>query len=437
MATEKMEPPIMLNKVTKAFTLWNKFRFLKRSRLEIEALQSRKLRTLVAHAYATVPYWRDFFDKHHLKPADILSVKDMHKIPLTSKKDLVGLDRNQITSTHFDPKALTPIKTSGSTGEPFVFFADPGYLRIVSLDTLRSKIRHGLRPRNRMLRIGGDQTDLKRPANPFEQMFFHTALLSSFTAPEEILPVYERFKPHVVWSFISILYSFSLWLETRRIRLSWKPRFLLCSAEMVHDFMRRKVEDTFGAKIVDRYSTTELGVVADECQTHGGYHLYEDSIIAEIVEIGGLPHFVGTNLDNYATPFIRYNTRDVCQPWPEMTSVCGCGLTTNKIQTICGRDNDFLKSPDGQIIAPTRLIYLMRESYHVVRKFRFVQNSPETVRVTLTMKSKGAPVDFADLAENIRRVTGGLAADIHLADDIAPDPSGKMRIIHYSAGEPE
>lgn len=428
---------MILNKVTKAFALWNKFRFLKQSRREIEALQSKKLSALVAHAYATVPYWRKFFDKHRLKPADISSVRDLHKIPLTSKKNLVGLDRDQITSTHFDPKTLTPIKTSGSTGEPFVFFADPRYQRIVSLDTLRSKMRHGLRPMDRVLRIGGDVTDLTRPANPFEQMFFRVARLSSFTALEEILPVYERFKPHVVWSFISNLYTLCLWMETRDIRLSWKPRFLLCSMETVHDFMRRKVEDTFGAKIVDRYSTAELGVVADECQTHGGYHVYEDSVIGEIVEIGGLPYFVGTNLDNYATPFIRYNTRDVCRPWPEAQSACACGLTTNKIQVIIGRDNDFLKGPDGQKIPPATLIYLMRKHYHAIGKFRFVQNSPETLRVTITMKYKDAPLDFADLAENIRRVTGGLAADIHLADDIAPDPGGKLRIIQYSAGEPE
>ncbi|MFO7570228.1 MAG: hypothetical protein R6W75_10565 [Smithellaceae bacterium] len=425
----------MLNKATKAFLLWNKFRFLKRSRKDIEALQSRKLRALVAHAYATVPYWRDFFCAHHLKPDDIVSVKDLRRIPLTSKKDLVGLARERITSDAFDPNTLTLIKTSGTTGEPFSFFADPLYQRVVSLDTLRSKMRHGLRPGDRILRIGGDETDIGRPARPFDQMFFRMARLPSKTAPAEIFRFYQAFRPHVVWSFISGLHALSLWMESQNVRPVWKPRFMICSAEVVHDFAREKVEDTFGANVVDRYSTAELGVIADECRTGSGYHLYEDSVIVEIVQAGGLPYLVGTNLDNYATPFIRYNTRDVCHPQQENRARCTCGLTTHKIQNIVGRDNDFLKSPEGRDIAPTALIYVMRPYYHAIAKFRFIQDSPESVQLVVVPRDTEALPILTKLADDVRQATCGLKPEIIRADHINPDPSGKLRIIQYCVGK--
>ncbi|WP_155319431.1 hypothetical protein [Desulfosarcina alkanivorans] len=81
--------------------------------------------------------------------------------------------------------------------------------------------------------------------------------------------------------------------------------------------MRDKVSEAFRARVIDRYATAELGVVADSCEQGGGHHIFEDSVYAEFPEVDGVTCFVGTNLDNYATPFIRYHTFDACKPWPD------------------------------------------------------------------------------------------------------------------------
>src|SRR5262245_56501247 len=43
---------------------------------ELYELQAKRLRALVAHAYATVPYYRSVFEQRRLKPDDIRTPAD-------------------------------------------------------------------------------------------------------------------------------------------------------------------------------------------------------------------------------------------------------------------------------------------------------------------------------------------------------------------------
>src|SRR5262245_56965676 len=57
--------------------------------IEQQALyQEQLLRRIVEQAYWHVPYYRDLFDRIHLKPADIQQVRDLQKIPILTKKNL-------------------------------------------------------------------------------------------------------------------------------------------------------------------------------------------------------------------------------------------------------------------------------------------------------------------------------------------------------------
>src|SRR5262245_52024089 len=58
------------------------------SRAELEAYQDERLRAVVAHAYATVPFYRRRFDAHKLTPADIRGGADLPKLPLLTRQDI-------------------------------------------------------------------------------------------------------------------------------------------------------------------------------------------------------------------------------------------------------------------------------------------------------------------------------------------------------------
>jgi hypothetical protein len=69
-----------------------------------------------------------------------------------------------------------------------------------------------------------------------------------------------------------------------------------------------------------------------ECREHDGYHLWEDTVLAEHLSTDGndpvsgdeVGELVATNLDDLAAPLIRYRSDDLVRMSGD---VCGCGRT--------------------------------------------------------------------------------------------------------------
>ena len=58
------------------------------SRGELAALQSERLQKTVRLVYDNVPVYRAKMEEKKLRPEDIRSVEDLHKLPFTTKQDL-------------------------------------------------------------------------------------------------------------------------------------------------------------------------------------------------------------------------------------------------------------------------------------------------------------------------------------------------------------
>jgi phenylacetate-CoA ligase len=418
----------MIQKIRKYLELKRKIRFPRLSRSDIDAIQFRKLKTIVEHAYKSVPYYRALFKKHRFSPGDLRTLEDIRKIPLTSKKDLLSLDKAEITSNAFKENDLYMTKSSGTTGEPFSFYMDKKYMNSIGLEALRAMMLHGYRLTDKVIKISGEREDLHWLRSPLNLFFLKTVSFSSFSDYRKIVDFYDRFKPGVLRGYITSLFALATWLDENSIRLEHKPKFMHCSAETVHDFMREKVSKVFHSRIIDRYATIELGTVAVEC-VFGGYHIFEDSVLAEVVEISGGKYFVGTNLNNFATPFIRYNTSDICEPWQDGSGACRCGMKTKKISRITGRDNDFIKTPGGGLLSPADLLFFMRTYYPYIDKFRFVQDDERSLRLDIVLRGESAEENLNKLRDRFSDIGRGLVLGVNATKDIPKDKSGKMRII--------
>lgn len=419
----------MISKFRTYLEIRRKMRFMGLPRKEIEQIQLHKMKILVEHAYSTVPFYHELFGNHRFNPKDLKTLDDIKKIPIISKNDLLTLDETQITSSVFKKTDLCEAKSSGTTGEPFSFYMDKKYLASVGLESLRAQMLHGYRLTDKVLTISGEHEDLGWFKSPLQLLFLRDASFSSFSSPSRIVDFYIRFKPDIIKGFITSIYAFALWLEEKNIILEHKPKFIICSAETVHDFMREKISEVFQTKVIDRYATIELGVVAVECK-FGGYHIFEDSVLPEIVEINDMKYFVGTNLNSFATPFIRYNTFDICEPWSEDEEICPCGMNTRKLKGILGRDNDFIKTPEGKLIAPIDLIFFMRSYYPFVKKFRFVQDDINSLRLEVVLRKEDNARALCELHDRLKDIAKGLFFDINIVEDIPKDASGKMRIVY-------
>src|SRR6201988_1945944 len=89
------------------------------SRDEIMALQTRRLKWSIAHAYDNVAHYRKAFDKAGVHPSDFTQLADLAKFPFTVKTDLrdnypfnmFAVPREKLVRVH---------GSSGTTGKPIV-----------------------------------------------------------------------------------------------------------------------------------------------------------------------------------------------------------------------------------------------------------------------------------------------------------------------------
>src|SRR5690606_1261138 len=90
----------------------------------LRELQNEKLRRLIRHAYRNVPYYRARMQERGLTPDDIRGADDLHRLPLLDKQAIRDHLYFDIMSENHDKSQILEIATSGSTGEPFVCYAD-------------------------------------------------------------------------------------------------------------------------------------------------------------------------------------------------------------------------------------------------------------------------------------------------------------------------
>ncbi len=79
----------------------------------IERLQSRRLQSIVRHAYETVPYYRRTMEELGLRPGDFQTVADLAKLPLIDATT-VRRDPDQFASTAYDDRSRHAFHSSGN-----------------------------------------------------------------------------------------------------------------------------------------------------------------------------------------------------------------------------------------------------------------------------------------------------------------------------------
>jgi len=108
------------------------------SRNQLREIQLLRLRNLLIHAYRTVPYYRELFQSSDINPLKISNLEDLHQIPLLSKDDVRENIHFSLFSRSHKKGEMQRIQTSGSTGEPFVCYADKFQLEMRFATTLRA-----------------------------------------------------------------------------------------------------------------------------------------------------------------------------------------------------------------------------------------------------------------------------------------------------------
>lgn len=317
----------------------------------LEAIQLRRLQALVERVYNLVPFYRQKYDAAGIKPGDIKSLKDLQRLPFTTKQDLrdnypfgmFAVPMEQVVRIH---------ASSGTTGKPTVV----GYTQR-DIQTWSELIARTLSA------AGVSRGDMVHNAYGYGLftggLGFHYGIerlgasvipVSGGNTKRQIM-LLQDFGPTV----ITCTPSFSLHLYDVAKDMgvdfaSLKLRVGICGAEPWSEAMRGEIEKKLGIDALDVYGLSEImgpGVSIECLEAKNGLHMFEDHFLPEIIDpntleplpYGQVGELVITTLTKEAFPVIRYRTRDISTLHPEP---CKCGRTMVRMGRIQGRTDDML-----------------------------------------------------------------------------------------------
>ena len=413
-------------------------------RERIEALQASRLSTLVRHAAAHVPYYRQRFAATGVDAASVRHARDLAGLPLLTKQDIRAAGDALRAD---DAGSLTRSNTGGSSGEPLTFFLG------------RERVSHDVAAKWRATRWWG--VDIGDPelviwGSPIElgaqdrvrllrDHLFRTRLVSAFDLSarrlDEIVERIRAARPRMLFGYPSALARIAQHAEASGVRLADAGiAVAFVTAERLYDDQREAIARVFGCRVANGYGGRDAGFLAHECPA-GGMHLTAEDVVVEILDAEQRPVAAGqsgeivvTHLASRDYPFIRYRTGDhgVLDD-----AACPCGRGLPLLREIQGRATDFVVAADGTVMHGLALIYVVR-ALDGIRAFKIVQESRTLTRVLVVPNERYTDAVATALVSGFRqRLGSGVEVRVERVDAIAPERSGKFRYIvsHAAAAD--
>jgi phenylacetate-CoA ligase len=326
-------------------------------RNEIERLQDKKLRYLVARAYQTIKMYHDKFKG--LRPKDLRGLKDLERIPFTTKDDLRSyslLERLAVPEIEI----LRYFSSSGTTGRPVVEGFTRKDMEVASTCCAKSFSCATITKEDKVLE--------PMPAAGLRGVVVAQAGLEKIgakiihTGPgrtkELQIPILlgrfeENMRPTAIIGYANYMLRIAEVARDMGIDpKSFGVKKLLCGGEMWSEGRRRVLEETYDAHAYDIFGLLEVSIgpgVAAECEEQNGLHIWENYFLVEIVDpqtgeslgLGEQGELVITTFEKYAHPLIRYRTGDVAKILS--SDKCSCGRTNIRMGRIIGRTDDRFK----------------------------------------------------------------------------------------------
>ncbi len=317
---------------------------------DLEKMQVENLSKLAETLYKKVDFYKKKFDEAGVKPSDIQSIKDIAKLPFTTKDELrltypyglLAVDETEIVEIH---------QSSGTTGTPVVDAYTQKDIDIWSEGMARC-----------LTMAGAGKGDVIQNAYGYGLftgglgVHYGARAIGANVIPisggntDRQLKVMKDFGA----TFLTCTPSYSLYIaefaaEQGISMKDMKVKAGAFGAEPWTEEMRREMEAHLHLDAYDIYGLTEIigPGVANECECKDGLHVNEDLFYPEIInpETGEvLPdgqkgELVFTTLTKEGTPILRYRTRDITYL---TRGTCSCGRTSVKMHRLMGRTDDML-----------------------------------------------------------------------------------------------
>jgi len=374
-------------------------------------LQLERLRSTVARCAERVPFYRERLKAAGLSAASISSLDDIARLPFTTGADLeeayphglLAVDTDQVASAH-------PVWTLDGR-------------RCLAAYT-RGDLETWTEISARLLTMAGVER-----RSVVQVAFGQGGLAGAFGLHQgaerigaRLLPTAEGDKRRVVQLIIDLGVT----------HLACTPRFALevidaaqatdgalrrrrlkagiLGGEPWSERTRQRIESGLGVETYDHYGPPEvLPGIAAECRMRDGLHIFEDHVLAEVVDPdsheplpdGASGELVLTTLTLQGSPLLRYRTgvRTALTRHP-----CACGRTFARMERVAGLVGRALVIR-GSVVLPDQIESILKESAGRVPQYQIVRD-PGNVAEDLELRVEVNEALLSDAMRNLRALEG-------------------------------
>lgn len=404
---------------------------------ELADLQQEKLRDLISHACATVPYYRDAFHDLGLAPADVSTIEDLAKLPLLTR-DVLLANQAELLSSEADHATLQVNHSSGSTGQRAQFVQDLDFRSWMRAHQLRTyEWCAGWQLGEPFVLLWGSEIywSLKQGVDRLENLVSNRREFNSFVlSPELIDRFLDRlvdFGPSLISTYSNAMHLIARRAEERDVRVP-ALRAIQGTSEPLPPALRTRIEEALGCTTYDKYGMRETNIVSHEGPARDGMLIQAENVVVEILGEDGSPcadgevgNVVVTTLNNRSMPLIRYRTSDRAAFVAGRSSD---GLPFPRMTSVAGREQDLIVSPRGDRIDAYLFSYLFMR-LDDVHWFQVHQNRVDALRLRLYCPGGLSDRSRKVILERIPTHTGfDFRLDLEVLDRMPESPTGKYRL---------
>ncbi|HSD14537.1 MAG TPA: hypothetical protein VLB74_07805 [Flavobacterium sp.] len=364
---------------------------------------------------------------------------DWNNLPVLTKRDLQRPLTERL-SEGYTQKSVFVNKTSGSSGDPFVFAKD--------------KEAHALTWASIIYRFGWYGIDFNSSFQarfygiPLDFIGYRKERLKDFLGLRYRFPIFdlsdvflEKVLKHFrtkkfdyINGYTSSIVLFAKFLQKKNLFLKdICPTLKVCmvTSEMLFDSDKELLETQFGIPVVNEYGASELDLIAFQ-NPKGEWQVNSETLFVEILDDNNQPvpngqegRIVITSLYNKAHPFIRYDIGDI--------GILDEKSTPKKpiLKQLTGRTNDIALLPSGKKSPGLTFYYVTKsiiEDDGNVKEFIIRQTKTDSFEIDYVSEEELTSEQIKGIQEAIDKyLEPGLQFSYNRKNSLLRNARGKLK----------
>ncbi|MDZ4778964.1 MAG: hypothetical protein SGJ19_01770 [Planctomycetia bacterium] len=396
--------------------------------------QAERLSTVLEiAAQVTTPYRNWWVERNGLADG---SWRDLRNWPVLEKESL-RKEAALYLAAGVDPRKLTQIQTSGSTGTPLKLWHSRRTQRAwYALFEARCRRWYGVSGHDRWAILGGKIIKPVREARPpywvwnavMRQLYLSTYHLS----PERVscyLDALLKYQVKYLLGYPSALNELAI-EALQRGRNDVHLKVVVTNAEPLSPQQRDVIGRAFGCPVRNTYGLSEYAAGASECEA-GNMHLWPDAGILEVrdadgnIAPSGRGELVATSLLKQEMPLVRYSVGDFGR-LASSTEGCDCGRTLPLLGEIEGRTDDIVITTTGARIGRLDPVFKVDIP---IRESQIVQETLDRFLVRYVPAEGFRPEHEQQIAGYLREFVGPVQVRFESVARVPRTASGKLKSV--------